>query len=106
MGDDSDVEVCVWDYARIDGDVINLWVAGRALRVDGDPDIQLVGSQYCWSLTLTTGYYYAIRIRALNEGSISPNTGAIEVNAGYGSQQQRWEVPLLTNGEASLVIEP
>ena len=106
VGDDSDVEVCVWDYATIDGDEINLWVAGRSLVVNGDPVIRLVGSQMCWNLTLTTGYYYAIRIRALNEGSLSPNTGAIEVNAGYGAQQQRWEVPLLTDGEASLIIEP
>ena len=107
VGDVSRTRICVWDYATIDGDEITLQVGNtRLLTADGDDVIELLGDKRCWNIDLTTGYYYEVRIRALNEGDISPNTGAIEVDAGHGSVSQQWEVPLLTDGQASLVVNP
>lgn len=108
VGYDSQVQICVWDDGTYDGDIIALSVAGIDLvdRFDS-PHIALgdFDSQRCWNLQLTTGYYYRVSIRAVNNGSISPNTGAIEVSTtGYVPDVTFWELSANTTAEASLVI--
>lgn len=73
---------------------------------NGESTITLKGTPECWTRTLTTGYYYPIELYAINEGRISPNTGAISVSTDYSSPQQSWNVNLGQSGQASVVIRP
>ncbi len=73
---------------------------------DGTSTITLKGEEECWQRTLTTGYYYPIELYAINEGRISPNTGAIRVTTDYSSPEQSWNVNLGESGRASVVIRP
>lgn len=104
VGTINDVSVCVWDNATEDGDLINIWVADYTLTAYGSDVIELFHEEVCWSFDMQTGYYYPIRILALNTGSIGPNTGAVSVTIGQSSDTQVWDVPLNTNAEASIVI--
>ena len=102
----SSVRICVWDHAKIDGDEINLWVGGRMMTYsDGDGVIRLRAESTCWTVSMNTGFYYEIRVLALNEGTDPPNTGSVSVDAGFGSTEESWSVPLRTNGVASIVVE-
>ena len=106
VGTLNSMELCVWDYATIDGDLINLWFAGEQLTYSsGDTTIELFAEETCWTRTVSTQYYYEVRVRALNEGSISPNTGAIRASIGSSrSSTEEWNVPLHTGGTTSLVV--
>ena len=105
VGVRDSVELCVWDYATIDGDEINLWFANEPLFSPvGDRTIRLQASRVCWTLPVTAGYYYEIRMRALNEGSIPPNTGAIQARIGFSTAEDQWEVPQRTGGTTSLIV--
>ena len=99
------VELCVWDYATIDGDEINLWFANEQLMYsNGNTTIRLRASRVCWTRPVTTGYYYEIRMRALNEGSLPPNTGAIRATIGSSVAEDQWKVPQRTGGTTSLIV--
>lgn len=106
VGSPTVVTVCAYDHGREDGDEINLWVGRYQLTDSGNPTILLSHDRRCWDMDLTSGYYYEVRIRALNVGSISPNTGAINVSTAFSSVDSDWRVQLGHNGSASLVIQP
>ena len=109
LGLAGQVYICVWDHGRqIDGDRIRVTMGNQTLW----DDVTLPGPQNAqsWSYYLAAGYYYPVTVTALNEGSISPNTGTLAVSRTEGCSSYEdsvtWDVPLRTNGSTSIIVTP
>lgn len=103
-GSTTDVEICVWDSGNlIDGDEIQMTIGGRQLLDAGSQRIRLTGTHRCVTWQFTTGYYYTVRVLALNEGTDPPNTGSVSFEADT-FDDGTWVVHQGAYGESSLVL--
>lgn len=73
----SKVNISFYDFGTDDGDIIDVYL-NNVLVIS---NLTLTKSKQSFDLTLNTGDNYLI-VKALNEGSIPPNTCAINVNSG------------------------
>ena len=104
--EEGDAEICVWDHARIDGDLVQVRFKGVNLLDEGSTDILLERNEKCWTSRVTRGYFYPIELTAVNEGALPPNTGAIRVEGLSGSGGDFWwEHNQGTGSTASVVVE-
>jgi len=77
----------MWDHAKQDGDIVDLYVDGRYLR-----RISLTNSGTSLSLQLAPGNH-RFEVRALNEGTDKPNTAAISITGVVqGNPRQSWSL--------------
>lgn len=75
------VKICVWDYGRIDDDVIDMYINGRQFL----NQYTLTGEKECFDVNLSDGENW-IGIIALDEGFIFPATVHVEVLDGVSVQ--------------------
>lgn len=81
------VIVKMWDHAKQDGDIVDLYLNGKYLR-----RISLTNSGSSLTLNLATGNH-RFEVRALNEGTDKPNTAAISITGVVkGSPRQSWSL--------------
>jgi hypothetical protein len=82
------ITVSVWDHGSIDGDRVNVYLNGRLIR----SNLLLGKSPINIRLNLYTGSN-VVEIKAMNEGSQSPNTASIKItNVVQGKSQQKWQL--------------
>lgn len=82
------ITVSVWDHGRIDGDRVNLYLNGRMIR----SNLKLKKNRTNIQLNLSIGSN-VVEIKALNEGSISPNTASMKItNVIKGKSEQKWQL--------------
>ena len=99
--DSKDVTFYVWDSGQIDGDIISLIVNGKTV-ID---EYTLTGTEYSVDVSLkNTGYNYVL-LYAHNEGDISPNTCALDIEDDSGRQSLTMSSNLSTNGAYNIYVE-
>lgn len=82
------ITVSIWDHSRVDGDRVDLFLNGRLIR----RNITLKKQKIRFNLRIGRGTN-TLEVRALNEGSSSPNTASMEIShVIQGKQQQRWKL--------------
>lgn len=89
----------VWDSETIDGDVISLIVNNAVVL----SQYTLSGAKHSVAATLEPGYNYVL-LYAHNEGSIPPNTAAVDLVEGGRRQNLVLSANLSTNGAYNLVV--
>lgn len=100
---DTKVTIKVWDHGQIDGDIVSIYVNGKAVIVEevlkgpGSPIEVVADLEYL-------GYNYVL-LYAHNEGSIPPNTCTMEIFDGVSSESFILESNLSTNGAVNVVVD-
>lgn len=98
------ITISVWDYGKIDGDIINILVNGRV--ISGGNRVTLAAKPKVFKLTLNPGKNN-ITIYAVNEGSDPPNTASLKISnvvQGKGQQQYSINQKTSTSFGATVVI--
>ena len=81
------VIVKMWDHAKQDGDIVDLYLNGKYLR-----RISLTNKGSSITLNLANGNH-RFQVRALNEGTDKPNTASISVTGVVkGQPRQSWSL--------------
>jgi hypothetical protein len=81
------VIVKMWDHAKQDGDIVDLYLNGKYLR-----RIKLTKAGSTVTLNLANGRHQ-FQVRALNEGTDKPNTASISVTGVVkGQPRQSWSL--------------
>jgi hypothetical protein len=81
------VIVKMWDHAKQDGDIVDLYLNGKYLR-----RISLTKGGSSLTLNLATGNH-RFEVRALNEGTDKPNTASISITGVVkGNPRQSWSL--------------
>lgn len=101
------ISIKIWDYGQQDGDIITLSMGGHVILSGFDVNAcgatEPSGPPCAFvNLPFPAGSQVPISITAHNEGSISPNTAAIQVEGGCTPELQHWR--LKTGQSASIVI--
>jgi hypothetical protein len=101
------VNIKVWDHGTQDGDVVSVSLGGAPVLSDFDLNScggKEPGVLPCafMNLPFPAGTQVAVTIRALNEGSVSPNTASLKVEGGCTPEVQQWG--LKTGDTASIFI--
>jgi len=82
------ITVSVWDHSQIDGDRVDVYLNGRLIR----HNVLLQRQKTSFNLQIGRGVN-TLSIRALNEGSSSPNTASMEIShVIQGKRQQQWKL--------------
>lgn len=99
----NNVTIDVWDHGLIDGDIVSIYVNGK-LYID---EVELDDYQNKISFNVNLDYkgYNYVLLYAHNEGSISPNTCAINISDGVESESFILESNLLSNGAVNVVVD-
>jgi hypothetical protein len=103
----STITIKFWDFATQDGDIVNITLNGSPLVSNfnlnqcGGPSEPASGTCVV-TRSLPPNSANALRVTALNEGSISPNTASLKVSGGCVPEQQEWN--LLTGESAQITI--
>lgn len=83
----SPVQVRIWDHGQEDGDIVQLFINGKPVQ-----QLRLTRAGATLSFPLAYGQH-RLDVRALNEGSTSPNTASISISGVVqGNPQQRWSL--------------
>ena len=92
----ASVTIAVWDNGTVDGDIVTLTINGASTPITRLTMVGPPGNSF--GITLQKGNNLLV-ITALNEGSVTPNTGALTVN---GGTELDWA--LTTGQTASMTI--
>jgi len=94
------VVVRMWDHAKEDGDIVDLYLNGQYLR-----RISLTNGGSNITLTLAQGNH-RFQVRALNEGTDKPNTASIHVSGVVkGDPQQSWSMKTGQQTEMGITVQ-
>ena len=96
-----------WDHATQDGDIVLIkigknWVKSVNLNACGGPKEPTGGGCVHYNLKLGKGEIATIIVKALNEGTISPNTASLKIEGGCTPSLQHWN--LNTGGAGKVTI--
>lgn len=95
------ITVSVWDHGSIDGDRVDLYLNGRVVR----QNILLQRAKTTFQLQINRGAN-TLEIRALNEGSSSPNTASMEIShVVQGRQNQKWNLKTGQTGRLRITLQ-
>ncbi|MFP4330222.1 MAG: hypothetical protein ACOC28_00450 [Alkalispirochaetaceae bacterium] len=97
--DSTSVEILAWDSGQVDGDIVTIVVNGTVVF----DNYTLTGTPTPRSLTLNNGFNY-ILLYAHNEGSISPNTAAVDLDDGASYQNLVLSADLTSNSAMDIVV--
>ena len=82
------ITVSVWDHSSVDGDRVDIFLNGRLIR----HNIELRKQKINFNLQIGRGAN-TLEVRALNEGSSSPNTASMEIShVIQGKKRQQWKL--------------
>ena len=95
------VEIYAWDSGQVDGDIVTVIVNGQVIF----DEYTLTGIPEPRSVTLDNRGYNYILLYAHNEGSVSPNTAAIDLDDGSTYQNLVLSANLTTNGAMDIVVQ-
>ena len=94
------ITVSVWDHGSIDGDRVNVYLNGRLIS----NNLMLKRNRTNIRLNLSTGSN-VVEIKALNEGSQSPNTASMKItNVVQGKSQQKWGLKRGQTGRMRIIV--
>ncbi len=96
-----------WDHATQDGDVVLIrigknWEKSVNLNACGGPKEPRGGGCVHYNLKLKKGEIATIIVKALNEGTISPNTASLKIEGNCTPSLQHWN--LKTGGVGKVTI--
>lgn len=95
------VQIYAWDSGQVDGDIVSVIVNGTVIF----DEYTLTGVPEPRSVTLDNRGYNYILLYAHNEGSVSPNTAAIDLDDGSSYQNLVLSADLTTNGAMDIVVQ-
>jgi len=94
-------KITVWDHGAEDGDRIEILVNGEI----SESNIEIFHEPQTFLLELSHGKNI-LTIKALNEGSLSPNTASIKISSVIrGRGKQQWELNQGTNNSFQIKVE-
>lgn len=97
----KEVTFLIWDSGQIDGDIVSLYVNGKAVI----SNYTLTGAKKSIPVTLENKGYNYILLFAHNEGSIPPNTCAVSIDDGTKETNLVLSANLKTNGAYNIVVK-
>ncbi|MGK5090938.1 fibronectin type III domain-containing protein [Deltaproteobacteria bacterium TL4] len=84
-----EIEITVWDNAEEDGDRIKVILNNEVLQ----EDLTLTNAAKIMKVTINTLQSNILKVIALNEGSMSPNTASMKVShVIFGQETQNWKL--------------
>ena len=99
--DRHQVIVRMWDHAKEDGDIVDLYLNGQYLR-----RMNLTNAGTNVTLNLARGNH-RFEVRALNEGTDKPNTASISISGVVqGQPQQSWSMKTGQQTEMVITVQP
>lgn len=98
----KEVEISVWDYASIDGDVISVYVNGEAIITEDT--LRGYSERRTVNAYLENDGFNYILMYAHNEGYSPPNTASIKIYDGVNSEQFFISSSLQTNGVVDIIV--
>ncbi|MBC8875720.1 MAG: hypothetical protein H8E44_40350 [Planctomycetes bacterium] len=95
------VVVQMWDHAKEDGDIVDLYLNGQYLR-----RIRLANAPTSLTLNLVAGRH-RFEVHALNEGTDKPNTASISISGVVqGEPQQSWRMSTGQRTRMMITVQP
>lgn len=95
------LQIYAWDSGQVDGDIVTVIVNGEVVF----DEYELTGIPEPRPVTLDNQGYNYILLYAHNEGSISPNTAAIDLDDGTTYQNLVLNANLSTNGAMDIIVQ-
>ena len=95
------ITISVWDHGAEDGDLVQISLNGQIMW----PQIRLAKRKTNLQLPLRPGNNL-LEIKALNEGSQTPNTASIQIgNVTRGRSQQQWKLKTGRTGRIRMFVQ-